>query len=79
MSHDDPLRLAARLSIAVAAAVFVAAIRAQQEPPRARRTVVGEQPGELGAISWWRDEQAAQAAALSSKKPVLVLFQEVPG
>ncbi|MBI1374921.1 MAG: hypothetical protein GC159_19560 [Phycisphaera sp.] len=34
---------------------------------------------ELGGIHWGRDLNAAKAASKKSSKPVLVLFQEVPG
>lgn len=36
-------------------------------------------PPELGTIHWLRDFDAAIAASKSSKKPLLVLFDEVPG
>jgi hypothetical protein len=38
-----------------------------------------EAPVELGAIRWSRDFDAAQARAKKEGKPLLVLFQEVPG
>jgi len=38
-----------------------------------------EQRIELGQIRWGRDLDAAKAASKKSGKPVLVLFQEVPG
>lgn len=38
-----------------------------------------QQPGELGAVTWLREELAAHAAAKASGRPLLVLFQEVPG
>jgi hypothetical protein len=34
---------------------------------------------EWGAITWQRDFATAQAAARETGKPVLLLFQEVPG
>ncbi len=36
-------------------------------------------PVEHGLIGWERDFAAAQARAKSSGRPMLVLFQEVPG
>lgn len=36
-------------------------------------------PVELGAVAWERDFDRALEAARSTKKPVLLLFQEVPG
>lgn len=38
-----------------------------------------DQPGELGAVRWWRDEAAAKRAAAAANQPLLALFQEVPG
>lgn len=38
-----------------------------------------QQPPELGGIQWQRDLPAAYAASKQSGKPVLLLFQEVPG
>ncbi len=37
------------------------------------------QPEELGQVHWLRDLQAGQTEATRSGKPLLVLFQEVPG
>ena len=34
---------------------------------------------ELGKVHWWRDYAAAKAEAKKKKKPLLVLFDEVPG
>ena len=39
----------------------------------------GEQPRELGKVRWERDFAAAKASAKRAKKPLLVLFDEVPG
>lgn len=36
-------------------------------------------PVELGAVPWLRDFDAAVTKARTEKKPLLVLFQEVPG
>ncbi|HNM25983.1 MAG TPA: VPGUxxT family thioredoxin-like (seleno)protein, type 2 [Saprospiraceae bacterium] len=37
------------------------------------------QPEELGQVHWIRDLDAGRAAAQKSGKPILILFQEVPG
>jgi len=42
-------------------------------------TVATQQPVELGRIEWRRDFDAARAEARRSDKPILLLFQEVPG
>jgi hypothetical protein len=39
----------------------------------------GAAPAEFGAIRWQRDFAAARASAAQRQKPVLLLFQEVPG
>lgn len=65
---DSPRSPAALLSLLAGAL----ALPAQQTDPSA-------QPGELGAVRWWRDEAAAKRAAARSDRPVLALFQEVPG
>jgi hypothetical protein len=36
-------------------------------------------PIELGKVKWSRDYDATLATAVESEKPVLILFQEVPG
>lgn len=38
-----------------------------------------ETPVELGKVKWMRDHDAAFAKAKKADKPVLLLFQEVPG
>lgn len=43
------------------------------------RTNAFAQSEELGAISWYRDYDQALAASKKEYKPVLILFQEVPG
>jgi hypothetical protein len=37
------------------------------------------QPKELGKVQWLRSMEAAQAEAVKQQKPILILFQEVPG
>ena len=38
-----------------------------------------ENPVEVGKVNWGRDFNAALEMSATSGKPVLVLFQEVPG
>ncbi len=45
----------------------------------ATRTVPITQPEELGTVKWLRSFDEALASAKKSDKPVLILFQEVPG
>lgn len=44
-----------------------------------QRTDATNQPTELGKVSWLRNYDQALAASKESGKPVLILFQEVPG
>ena len=41
--------------------------------------LAAEPPIELGKVRWGRDHAAGVAASKNSGKPLLVLFQEVPG
>lgn len=41
--------------------------------------VSGDQPEELGLVHWLRDLDAGRAEAQKNGKPILILFQEVPG
>lgn len=45
----------------------------------AQKTDPNNQPKELGTVSWHRNYGTALAASLKQNKPVLILFQEVPG
>lgn len=58
------LFLSAGLLVILAAAIFAGS---------------NEQNVELGAVSWGRDLEAAKKKSAETGKPVLVLFQEVPG
>ena len=42
-------------------------------------TTKNNQPVELGKDHWNRDLESAKTESAKTKKPVLVLFQEVPG
>ena len=46
---------------------------------QAGRTLAKSQPKELGQISWYRNLDVAEAQARKLDRPLLVLFQEVPG
>ena len=38
-----------------------------------------DDPVELGRVDWLRDHAAAFAQARRTRRPVLMLFQEIPG
>lgn len=48
-------------------------------PASALRATAGKQPEELGKVQWLRDLDAGKAQSEKSGKPILLLFQEVPG
>lgn len=76
------------LSLAITS-MFLASCAAQHQPgeqygslvddARAPRPRVQNQVEELGQVNWGRDLDAAKAKSAQSGKPILVLFQEVPG
>lgn len=51
------------------------------QQPQSLKPAAGrvEQPVELGQIRWRRDFEKGLAEAKQAEKPVLLLFQEVPG
>lgn len=42
-------------------------------------TVTADGPPELGAVEWGRRLEPALTASAANGKPVLLLFQEIPG
>jgi hypothetical protein len=59
--------------ILILATIFSTGLSAQD------RTTVKGQRAELGKVSWYRNYDQALALSKKSGKPVLILFQEVPG
>jgi hypothetical protein len=49
------------------------------DEPQADAPGEARQPVELGLVAWQRDLDAGLALAAAADKPVLLLFQEVPG
>ena len=47
--------------------------------PASERPRVQNQAEELGQVSWGRDLDDAKSKSAETGKPILVLFQEVPG
>jgi len=43
------------------------------------RTIPEKQDKELGKVSWYRDYDDAVTLSIKEEKPILILFQEVPG
>lgn len=70
-SRSSPLALV----LTVAAAVNAQPV----PPPIPSASLVEGQPRELGAVHWLRGFDAARAQARTTSKPLLVLFDEVPG
>jgi copper chaperone CopZ len=48
-------------------------------PSFGQKTNVADQPQELGKISWYRNIDDAKEKSAATNKPILILFQEVPG
>ena len=44
-----------------------------------QKTDPNNQSEELGKVSWYRDYEQALSVSKKENKPVLILFQEVPG
>ena len=61
----------------LAAAALLSSALAAQEPVVTNPTE--PRPAELGTVHWQRDLDAALAAAAKARKPVFLLFQEIPG
>ena len=70
------------LGIAIAS-VFLASCASQQPAEQygetSPRLGVENQVEELGQVHWGRSLEEAKAQSAESGKPILVLFQEVPG
>ena len=62
-------------SILLLMALSLATINAYAQ----KKTNPSNQSEELGAISWYRDYNTALKLSKEENKPVLILFQEVPG
>lgn len=76
-----PILLLSVLSLSAMAAAFLipknGKTAAQLPPPIPVAT--NGQPEELGQVHWIRDLELGRAEAQKSGKPILILFQEVPG
>ena len=76
-----PILLLSVLSLSAMAAAFLipknGKTAAQLPPPIP--VVTNGQPEELGQVQWIRDLDQGRAEAQKSGKPILILFQEVPG
>lgn len=68
-----------RLKVISPAVVALSMVVATTAPATAADVPAKQRPQELGAIDWGRDFDAALARGKRENKPVLVLFQEVPG
>lgn len=69
MSHSCSLALVAVIGLSAVAA----------DPPKAEVKATEKAPPELGRVPFLRDYAAAVEQAKKEKKPLFVLFDEVPG
>ena len=67
------------LSLLAFAAAATGAFLFNSHHEKTSRTSITGQPVELGLVNWQRDLAAGKAEAEKSGKPILILFQEVPG
>ncbi len=74
-THVDPLRSRLRMRLLASSVVLVGPLFAQAAPPDSKHAA----PRELGKITWLRGFDVAAAKAKAQDRPLLVLFQEVPG
>ncbi len=85
-TKGETMKLILGFAIAI---IFLASCAAQYQPGEQYgslgdgntplRPRVQNQTEELGQVNWGRDLDDAKAMAAESGKPILVLFQEVPG
>ena len=74
-----PACLAALLVAAIAVFATVALAAGDDFAAGDEPATDDARPVELGAVDWGRDFDAAASQARKAGKPLLVLFQEVPG
>lgn len=71
--------------LAVLGAVFILTVLIQAvwspepKPVKAKHKTYTDNPIELGKVNWIRDYDIGKQESLSRKKPIFLLFQEVPG
>jgi hypothetical protein len=68
ISHFRAALLFRVVGVVIGALALAATVRAQDPAPV-----------ELGSVNWLRDLEAAQSQAKTTGKPILLLFQEIPG
>lgn len=64
---------------AAALALLVPTALLAQESDEPTADELRTQPVEIGTVDWLRDLDEAKRASQESGKPILLLFQEVPG
>ena len=74
-THVRLLRSPWSLTLIVSIVALVGPLLAQATPPNSKDSA----PRELGKVAWLRGFDVAAAKAKAQEKPLLVLFQEVPG
>lgn len=73
------LKRSATFVSAAAVVLCVSSIVAQAEPAANNKSPNGANSEEMGTIDWVKGFDAAADRARREKKPVLILFQEIPG
>lgn len=76
--ENQPIETAQNLTTPVRPS-YNPSITPANAPPSADKNTANKQPEELGQVRWIRDLDAGRAESSISGKPILLLFQEVPG
>ena len=61
------------------AAIWIAAGKPEKMENNIPIKIIDNQPEELGKVKWLRNMEEAQRRSRKEQKPILILFQEVPG
>jgi hypothetical protein len=75
----NPFQKLAFLLLALLSVGLWLSARTGESKPIQTTTITKPQPEELGKVQWLRNMADAQAKARKEGKPILILFQEVPG
>lgn len=59
--------------------LFASGALAASVPPASEVQTTSDTPIELGLVKWERNFETAKKTARAADKPILLLFQEVPG
>ncbi len=69
------------MKIAISCLIFTAmfSVLVMQDEPQAEKELATDRPIELGRVNWRRDLDTVKKKSADTGKPILMLFQEIPG